>query len=244
MFKLRLQSFSDYFQVQFNLLALTGLRFDFSNLKVKNCWSKAYKLLLTYVIFICTWNVSSVVLSLFLLNQKIDQKISFITLIFSTLENTSKTFCLFYNSKRISKILEDLKQDFKPKCQYLKKEAKIILTFAKVSTTIPRLFGLIPLFITIFVFVIAGKWSPLLINEQWYPFDPKDIRLYFFVFVSQYSMGVFVTNFLLGTDSTIMMIFAHINQQLIYLAEEFSFARTLESNRIKLVLERHCRIIE
>ena len=48
----------------------------------------------------------------------------------------------------------------------------------------------------------------------------------------------------LGTDSIIMTIFAHINQQLILLTEEFSMNKNYEPANLKLVLERHCRIIE
>lgn len=245
MFKLSLNEFSDFFQIPFNLLSFTGLRFDFGDNKIHKRWRTiAYRILFIYVVLTFNLNVTSLILSLCFMNRKIAERITFISLLCSTIENTLKTFCLFNNSKIILKILKDLKKCYKPKCRYLFKEAKIILNFTKAVVIIPIIFALIPGFATIFIYIVSGKWAPVLINKRWYPFDAGDVRFYFFVFMSQYSWGIFAVSFLMGSDSTILMLYAHINQQLILLAEEFAFKKTYEIANLKIIVRRHRRIIE
>ena len=106
MFKLKLNEFFDYFRFQFSLLALAGLRFDFAKHQIKKAWQRvAYKLLFILFTINFGWNIISLVLSLFLLNQTIEERISFVTQLFSIIESSSKIYFLFKSSKIIVKIL-------------------------------------------------------------------------------------------------------------------------------------------
>lgn len=244
MFKIKFQNFFAYFWFQFSMLALTGIRFDFLRLKIQNRGLKvAYKLLCLYFIFIYGFNVISHLLTLFLVDQNIEQRIIFITILGLTIEIAVKTFYMFTNSKRLTIVLEFLEKSYKPSCGYLTKEAKIILIFTKIGFFLSTITGLKPFFITT-TSLLLGKWTPQLIFLQWLPFDPLDIRFYFLAYLSQYTMGFFVIALRSGNDSIIMMIFAHINQQLILLAEEFSVEKTYKTVNLKSVVEKHCRIFE
>ena len=131
---------------------------------------------------------------------------------------------------------------FKPNLKYLKNESRIILVFTKCATCIPRIISIMPLVVTI-ITLIRGTWHPLFLNELWYPFDPRDIRVYFLVYFNQITMGMISISYSLGTDAIVTMIYAHINQQFIILSEEFADLKNNDPE-LKHLITRHCRLVK
>lgn len=243
MLKIKLEDFFDFFDYQFYLLEITGIRFDGIGNAIKRTWLQLLnKLLITYCILTFIWNQISLILCLFLIQQEVEQKLSGVIIILANFESALKLtfFCL--NFKVILKILEDLKVYYRPGYKYLIKEAKIILLYSKFSVYITR----VPPFLELingFIALINGVWIGNLPSMQWYPFDSHDIKYYYLVFFNQITMGVTALAYLMGTDGIFMMIYAHINQQFTILAHDFS---ELDSNNeeLKRLVKRHSRLTE
>lgn len=243
MFKPKLNSFWDFFRFQFNILAVTGLRFDLADFQIKRKWLIVVnKVFFVYCVMTSVGNIVLMCLSILLLNQKVELKLRFITLFFANIDGVSKVLCFCLNSKAIFEIIEKLGILFQPNYDYLKIESRLISIFTKCATIVPRLLSIVPLAVTVFE-LVRGNWNPLFLNDLWYPFNPRDIRVYFFVYFNQITMGMVSISYSMGTDAIVTMIYAHINQQFIILSEEFICLKNNDPV-LKVLINRHCRLVQ
>lgn len=237
-FKNNFTVFQDFFRFPLNLYKCLGFRIDdsLSNHKCSN--NIFFTLCVIFKVLYCLSNCTYLIT----IKGKIEDKLSTLLTLLSSVEVLIKIINLNRSSKQIRTILESLKEmtDLQNDDTDWTKEANIILNYTKVTIYSAAFFFFVPILITIKKYLSDLKWEPMYVNQLWYPFDEQDPMFYVPACVFHLIHGVIFMFYFAATDSLVLMIMIHINQQFNLIAEKMSAIRNSE-DEMKQLVEKHCR---
>lgn len=232
-----LTNFQDFFSFQLKLFKYVGFRVDDIQLKYHRI-NKMY--LYLCVVFLIFYDFC-IFMYILMLDGKIEDKLSALFTFTSTLEVLMKIVSVHRSSKKIQKLLEDLREiaDFEwtPKDDWVK-EANMILCYGKFAISSAGLFFLVTVLVTFGKSLADLRWEAVYVNKLWYPLDEQNPI--FFVPVCLFHM-IHATIYMIyftASDITILMVMIHINRQFDLIAGKMSSIKN--SEEVKLLVERHC----
>lgn len=247
--------FRHFFEFQFKLLKLVGIRFDLSeNQKPqKFCLNAIRKLYCLFCVLVLLLFSVFFALFIFSTDSKIDLKLKSLSILISNVVIIVKLTRVYLDYEKIVDIMMGLKDFYKVQQlqeaeetesadkRYLHRNARIIFNYNRISIFFACFFVITPIITSILVYRRKGVWVAVFPFEIFYPFDPTPY--YFPIYLLHLFYGFSFMFYIVATDSMLFMIFNHVNYQFMKISSDFA-TDTFGPEIIKDLVDRHVRILE
>ena len=232
--------FNHYFNLQWKISKIVGVRIDFNDERKGKRWFKIVNFMLFVTIILIQFvSFITLLLLIYLPGASIEIKIKSVPKAIASFDMLFRVCVLKYYSEEIMKILEDLHGLYEHRSKtdnsYMQGNARKIITYIRYVIISSIVNQTVPLFISVITFLRVGKWFPKFPTEIWLPFDPENY--YVPVYIFQVGSFMLFTVFNMSTEPLLFLMLSHISQQFKHLAHDLeSFDKKSD---LKGVVDKH-----
>lgn len=249
MIKTNFLIYNSYFEMQFKLFRLVGIRFDLSEPKKDTLTEELGNMF--YRVFcysLYAMQILFCICYLILTDTSLDKKLAVFSNTVAHATAFTKFFTIATNLEKIEKIIKTLGKlysqqqlDKMIEPQKFIRKATFICKSAKFFMCMSPFLLFLPCVATYLDYWTQGQFNPQFPTDLWCPIDLIDhyLFIYFLVFYARVIMSL---NMGAG-DSLFYMILAHITQQLKELTRDFNELRRHGNNLTKLI-NRQIELLE